>query len=178
MKNKKIKEELLNKLKRAGILHKEESMSRTGAKLDFYIDFKKVSGDPVLLEEVATCMLGLISNEVTSIVAEGHGGIPLAVLISQKLKKPLSLVRHKKRQHGTKKMIDGYLPRKNDKVLIIDDVLRTGSSIKESKEVLNSETDCKVVQAIVVVNRGEPVLKLDFPVNYLFDVEELFNSSY
>jgi len=75
-------------------------------------------------------------------------------LVAYKKKLPLILVREKIKDHGTKKVIDGYIPNKKDTICIIDDVFTTGSSIRDTKEKL-SITRARYTKSIVVLNRSK-----------------------
>ena len=74
------------------------------------------------------------------------------MLCSNKL--PLVLVRDKVKDHGTKKIIDGYIPNRSDVVCIVDDVFTTGSSIKDTKEKL-MPLKVKFTKPVVVLNRSK-----------------------
>ena len=82
----------------------------------------------------------------------------------------LCLVRDKKKNHGRNVFIEGYIPTAKDKIVIIDDVLSTGSSIKETIKILRKAKG-KVIGAIVAVKRGEA--KISVPITALFSVKEL-----
>ena len=69
------------------------------------------------------------------------------------MKLPLILVRDKVKDHGTKNLIDGYIPNKQDLVCIIDDVFTTGTSITNTKERLVL-LGVKFVKPVVVLNRS------------------------
>src|SRR3989344_7232180 len=125
------RQELTRKLLDFGIIHKGKVTLRSGKETDFYIDLKKAYGYPKLLAALVTEMNKLVPQKATCIATIGQGGIPLAVLVSQKLNLKLVLVRDKPRKHGTKKTIDGYIPLRKDKVVVVDDVFTTGSSIRD-----------------------------------------------
>ena len=63
------------------------------------------------------------------------------------------LVRNEVKNHGTKKTVEGYLPTKNDRVCIVDDVFMTGSSINDTKQKL-APLKCKFTKPVVVINRS------------------------
>ena len=164
------KKELAKKLLDCGIIHEGKVTFRSGKKADFYIDLKKIYGYPELLAVLVSEMSNLVSKEATCIATIGQGGIPLAVLLSQKLNLKLALVRDKPRKHGTKKTIDGYIPSRKDRVVIVDDVFTTGSSIKDIIKHLGP-TKCKIVSAAVVVKRGEG--RVGLPLVHLLTLKDL-----
>ena len=164
------KKELAKKLLDCGIIHEGKVTFRSGKKADFYIDLKKIYGYPELLAVLVSEMSNLVSKEATCVAAIGHGGIPLAVLLSQKLNLKLALVRDKPRKHGTKKTIDGYVPSYKDKVIVVDDVFTTGSSIRDVVKYLKP-TKCKIISAVVAVKRGEG--GVDLKLRHLLELKDL-----
>lgn len=144
---------LLALLKRKNILTYGDFTLRSGVKTDYYCDIKEALGDPELVTILTDALVKIVPKGATCIAGSGYGGITLASLVAYKLKLPLSLVRDKIKDHGTKKSIDGYLPTNKDRVCIVDDVYTTGSSIRDTKEKL-TPTKVKFSKAIVVLVRS------------------------
>ena len=161
---------MAKKLLDCGIIHEGKATLRSGKKTDFYIDLKKAYGEPKLLGALVLEMVKLVPRTATCVATIGQGGIPLAVLLSQKLNLKLALVRYKPRKHGTKKTIDGYIPSRKDRVVIVDDVFTTGSSIRDVIKYLKP-TKCKIVSAVVVVKRG--VGRVGLPLVHLLMLKDL-----
>ena len=164
---------LIKKLKELDVVIKEPVQLRSGEISNFYVDIKKAYGDPqafYLLVKAMSDVLKSDFNTSTCVAACGYGGIPLATAVAFKNNLKLSLVRDKVKNHGTKEMIDGYIPDAKDKVVVIDDVLTTGSSITQVIEVLKP-TGAKILQAYVVVKRGDA--QLEIPTKYLLTVGDL-----
>lgn len=63
-------------------------------------------------------------------------------------------MRDKVKDHGTKKLIDGYIPNGKDVVCVVDDVFTTGSSIYNTKEKLETRTS-RFTKPVVVLNRSK-----------------------
>lgn len=145
---------LVKKLKEKGIFVQGDFVLRNGESSDYYCDIKKSLGDPKLLQHIVRALLPLVPSQTTCIAGSGYGGITLASLVAYKKKLPLALVRDKIKDHGTKKVIDGYVPNKKDIVCIIDDVFTTGSSIKDTKEKL-IPLQVKFTKPLVVLNRSK-----------------------
>lgn len=164
------KKQLAKKLLDCGVVHRGKVTLRSGKKADFYIDIKKAYGQPKLLAALVSEMGKLIPKRVNCVATIGQGGIPLATLVSQKLNLKLALVRDKPRKHGTKETIDGYIPSRIDRVIVVDDVFTTGSSIRDVVSHLRP-TGCKIVSAVVVVKRGKG--KVGLPLDYLFVLNDL-----
>ena len=90
-----------------------------------------------------------------------YGGLPIACYISTTYNKPLIFLRDKKKSYGMGKMIEGEY-KKDDRCVVIDDVITTGVSIKEVLELLKDEIN--VIETAVIFNRQES----DMKIKYLF----------
>lgn len=89
-----------------------------------------------------------------------YTALPIATIYSVKTDIPMVMRRKEAKNYGTKKLIEGNF-KENDRCLIIEDVVTSGSSILETVRDL---VDCglKCTEAIVVLNReqgGEQFLK-------------------
>ncbi|MEM3084384.1 MAG: orotate phosphoribosyltransferase [Nitrososphaerales archaeon] len=112
-------------------------------------------------------------------------GLVYASSLSYVVGKPLVYVRKEAKEHGTSKMLEGYL-RPGAEVVIIDDVATTGGSIVEAVEAVRSNGGV-VNNAIVLIDRLEgasqilkqngvkliSVAKISEIVNTLFDMGAL-----
>lgn len=145
---------LIKSLCEASILKYGEFVLRSGEVSDYYCDIKEALGYPKILELMVRELLKKVPKNATCIAGSGYGGISLATLVAFKKKLPLVLVRDTIKKHGTRKIIDGYVPTRKDTVLIIDDVYTTGSSIKDTKEKL-LHTKAKFSKPLVVLNRSK-----------------------
>lgn len=89
-----------------------------------------------------------------------YTALPIATVFSIKTGIPMVMRRKEAKDYGTKKLIEGSFE-ENDKCLIIEDVVTSGSSILET---VNDLVGCgiKCTDAIVLLNReqgGERLLK-------------------
>lgn len=164
------KEEIIKCFKDITVIHKESVKLRSGGIANFYCDIKKAYGYPDILSALADEVGKLLTEDITCVAASGYGGLPLASLVAAKFNKKFIAVRDKPKGHGKGGFIDGYIPTEKDSIVIIDDVLTTGSSIKETYVILG-ETKANIKNAIVVVKRGDA--KLPIPHSYLFTVDEI-----
>ena len=144
---------LINLLIKQKILKHGNFKLRSGITSSYYCDIKEALGYPKILDEIIKQLTSLIPKETTCIVGSGYGGITLASDVSFAKGLPLVLVRDVVKNHGTKKIIDGYLPDKKDHSCIVDDVFTTGSSVLGTKEKLKY-TKCKFTKPVVVLNRS------------------------
>src|SRR3990172_10572289 len=89
--------------------------------------------------------------EFDVIVGPAYGALAIATGLSLRLKKPMMIVRKEIKDYGTGGQIIGELiPGK--KVLLVDDVLTSGASLKTISETL-TEAGYHVVSALVLIDR-------------------------
>lgn len=165
-----MKNELLKQLCDAGIIHRERVTLRSGEVSDFYCDIKKAYGDPALLNALADALGQMLPPGTTCVAGSGYGGLPLAAVIASRHKLAFVGVRASEKSYGKAGAITGCVPQPHDEVVIIDDVLTSGSSIKETYGALQQE-HISARCALVVVARAEPELPLSHEA--LFSIEEI-----
>lgn len=163
--------EILEYFKNINVIQRESVTLRSGERSNFYCDIKKSFGDPELLDALTDELVKFVDSSVTCIAASGHGGLPIASIVALKTKKKFVAVRNSKKDHGKNTLLDGYIPTNKDVVLIVDDVLTSGSSLEETVSALNLE-EGKINKAVVIVARKEP--ELSIPYSFIFSIEELF----
>lgn len=167
---------LLKLLKEIDVVQKGEVVMRGGQKSDFYCNIKKAYGYPKALNRLATVVGKLLPKNTTAVAASGLGGLPIASVVSVMFKKKFIAVRNTIKDYGKKSLLDGYIPTKKDNIVIIDDVLTTGSSIKETIKALNEslpKIKLNISSAIVVVERNK--VELPVPYKYVLDIDDIKN---
>ncbi|OGZ07022.1 MAG: hypothetical protein A3D65_06665 [Candidatus Lloydbacteria bacterium RIFCSPHIGHO2_02_FULL_50_13] len=164
------KEQLINRLREIGVISNEPVVLRSGVTVQFYCDMKKAYGYPDVLDALVDEVGKNIGDDITAIIGSGYGGVPLAAILSLRYKRNFVLAREKLKDHGKQNCFDGYVPTKDDRVLIVDDVLTTGSSVRETIAALK-ETDATIAGAVVLVKRGEA--ELPIPFSYILHIDEL-----
>lgn len=165
-----MKTELIKKLKQLDVIHREPVDLKHGGKSLYYVDIKKSYGYPDILNSICDCIWKEMDKSTTCIAAAGHGGLPVATVLSVRYNLKLTLVRDKPKKHGKGGRLDGYIPTKKDKVSIFDDVLTTGGSLEDVIKAIE-ETDAKILGCYVVVKRGE--WESDTDLSYLLVPENL-----
>jgi orotate phosphoribosyltransferase len=156
---------------------------------NFYIDCKPTTLDP----EGKYLIANLIFDKISDIGINAIGGLSTGAdpisdavsLFSFFEKKPIKAfyVRKEIKDHGTKKKIEGDV-QKGSRVVIVDDVITTGSSTIQAIESARQE-GLEVVKVIVLVDREEggraEILKLvsDFEsIVTKQSLMEVFNARY
>ena len=164
-------DDLVSKLIRAGCLIRGSYTLRSGIVVNEYYDLKKAFGEKGLLAEIADRLYRNVKNpEVTFVAGSGMGGIPIATAISILYPLRLTIVRNEIKNHGTLQLIDGYRPNSKDLGIIADDVFTTGGSLKETADILISETGTRIHSCYVVLKRTNNAF--EYPLQHLFTIED------
>jgi len=125
----------------------------SGKKSPYYIDLRQTISSPITMDWIGNALTRIVINEIgkdriDKILGVPTAGVPFATVVSQKLAIPLIYYRQARKEHGVRKKIEGILDR-NDRVLIIDDLITTGESVIESAEVVRDQGG--VVNELVVL---------------------------
>jgi orotate phosphoribosyltransferase len=115
----------------------------SGKKSPYYIDLRQTISSPDTMDWIANSLTRIVLNEIGKekidrILGVPTAGIPFATVVSQKLGTPLIYYRQARKEHGVRKKIEGILER-NDRVLVIDDLITTGESVIEAAEVVRDQ---------------------------------------
>jgi adenine phosphoribosyltransferase len=141
--------------------------------------------DPELLDEVISAIIEIGDMNCEKIVAAEAMAIPLSAALSIKIKKPYVVIR--KRKYGLSgevsvEAITGYSNAnmfvngvyEGDRVLIVDDVLSTGGTLKAIVTALKI-IGVEIVDTIIVFNKlrnkSELEQELKLEIKTLLDVE-------
>ena len=125
----------------------------SGKKSPYYIDLRQTISSPITMDWIANSLTRIIINEIgrdkiDRILGVPTAGIPFATVVSQKLGLPLIYYRQARKEHGVRKKVEGILER-NDRVLVVDDLITTGESVIEAAEVVRDQGG--VVNELVVL---------------------------
>ncbi len=158
-------EEKLFLMKQVGILLIKYSAIKfgdytltSGKKSPYYIDLRQTISSPITMDWIANSLTRIILNEIgkekiDKILGVPTAGVPFATVVSQKLGIPLIYYRHARKEHGVRKKIEGILER-NDRVLIVDDLITTGESVIEASEVVRDQGGI-VNELVVLLDREQ-----------------------
>ncbi|NUM32011.1 MAG: orotate phosphoribosyltransferase [Bacteroidetes bacterium] len=102
----------------------------SGIKSPIYCDNRVINSDVSARNEVLRCFVELIKYkfpDVEVIAGVATGGIPMGILIADKLNLPFVYVRQESKKHGMMKQIEGnYIA--GQKTVLIEDHISTGGS--------------------------------------------------
>ncbi len=164
------KQELIQRLIEIKIINAGQVRLKNAGQSTIYVDIKKAYGYPDILRKITYLMHEKIDDKTTVIAAQGFGAIPLATALSKDYGYKLTLIREKPKDHGIQKLLEGYIPNKEDGVFIVDDVYTSGASLRSVLKVLEP-TQAQITGCGVVVNRGQ--IGLGINPYHLLTLEEL-----
>ncbi len=154
---------------------KGEYTLSSGKKTDHYVNCKPVtlSGEGSIL--VGTLLLDLVEDETLAVAGLTLGADPLVTSVAmtswldntRRTKLNSLIIRKEPKGHGTTSQIEGMLPIKGCKIVVLEDVVTTGESAMKAVRVLR-EAGYKVEQVISIVDRQE-----DDEADNLFEKENI-----
>lgn len=157
----------------------------SGKASPYYIDLRVIPSFPDAFREICESYAHYISSEIgvksfDRIAAIPLAGIPFASQIAYNLKKPFLYVRKGIRLHGRERRVEGILA-SGDKVLLIDDLLTTGLTLKKAAHAVRAEGGV-VTEAVVFLDReegGKQLLeKKGMRLHALLKMSEVANTLY
>jgi len=154
-----LKSNLLALLKKEALKRGRFVLS-SGKVSNYYLDGRLITLSPKGAYLSASIILEMIKGEkIDAVGGPTLGADPIVgalACLSYMRKMPVEtfIVRKSTKKHGTQRQIEGPALKKNNKVVLVDDVATTGQSLIEAKEALN-KIGVKVETAIVIVDRGE-----------------------
>lgn len=166
------RKELIKLLKEHGIIQFGKFKLSSGKESDYYIDMRRALSIPVIYREVIEAMSQLVSN-IDLVAGIESGGVPWAAMLAYQLGIGMIYVRKQPKEHGTSRFVEGIYT-SNQRVLIIDDVMTTGSSIIRGIELIEA-AGLRAVQAMVIVDRSGGGIDLKVPLQYVLKAEEILD---
>ena len=124
---------------------------KSGEVSKYYYDMKNIISNPSLLKQIGDELYNLL-DDFDIICGIPYGALPIATYISTQYNKPLIYIRDKQKEYGTQKMIEGEY-KKEDRCVIIDDVITSGRSLEEEIEKLKDKVN--IVDVAVIMNRQQ-----------------------
>lgn len=158
----------------ADTLHVEALFRRTGAVLDghflltsglhspVYWEKFRILEHPEYTQKLCAMIAQRFKDEGIEVVAgPTTGGIILAFEVAKQL--GVRCIFAEKEESGKRAFRRGFVMNPGERVLVVDDVLTTGKSVKEVLAAVGEKNGC-VVGIGVLVDRSEHDLKLGYPL--------------
>jgi orotate phosphoribosyltransferase len=151
----------------------------SGKKSPYYIDLRQTISSPITMDWIANSLTRIVLNEIgkdkiDKILGVPTAGVPFATMVSQKLGIPLIYYRQARKEHGVRKKVEGMLER-NDRILIVDDLITTGESVIEAAEVVRDQGGI-VNEMVVLLDREqggqENLRKARIEPHWLFKISD------
>ncbi len=170
----KAKDKLLQLLHDKALSNGEAFELASGRKSKYYVDSKQVTLSPAGAHLTGEVMLDVIKNlDIDAVGGLVIGAVPIVDSIlhaahHQGIKLDGFYVRKEAKPHGKKLLVEGPLKRKA-RVVIVDDVATTGSSILKAIQTVKQEKGAKIVRVIALVDRCEGARENLAQSGYEFD---------
>ncbi len=163
------KNEFIDFLICSGVLMFGDFVTKSGRKTPYFINTGNfVTGEQLLKlgSYYADCIAenmesGKIPKDTNVLFGPAYKGIPLSVTTLMALKQDHNMDlnycfnRKEEKDHGEGGSIIGYNLKDGDKVLIIEDVITAGTSVREVLPILYGKAAVEVVGIVVAVDRME-----------------------
>jgi len=157
----------------------------SGKNSPYYIDLRIVPSFPDAFTEICDFYTQQITTQIglknfDRIAGVPIAGIPFASQIAYNLKKPFLYVRKGIRRHGRQRRVEGILV-SGDRVLLIDDLVTTGLSLRKSAKAVRAEGGV-VTDFVVLMDREEGgkerLAKDNLKMHYLLTAHEAAQKLY
>lgn len=172
------KQEFIEFMVRAGVLTFGDFTTKSGRKTPYFINtgnYKTGNQIARLGEYYAECIKEHIAEPIDFMFGPAYKGIPLAVAASIALNNRYGMDvnycfnRKEAKDHGEGGTLIGYKPKDGDNVLIIEDVITAGTSIRETLPILQGMAAVKPVGLIISVDRMERGKSEKTPVAEIYE---------
>lgn len=157
---KKEEEEWYHLFEEYGGIRKNHFILSSGKHSSFYIQCQRILMYPDLAERIGITLAEKFSNirEVDAVVGAALGGIILSHTVAKALSSQLKRkVRSLFAERVEKELIlrRGQEIKRKDKVLIVEDVITTGTTVKELIELVKEKYEGEIVGIGAIVQRSE-----------------------
>jgi orotate phosphoribosyltransferase len=161
-------EQVLDAFRRSGALLEGHFRLTSGLHSDRYMQSALVLQYPDLAEALGAALAARTKYlQPTAVLSPALGGI----VIGQEVARALGVrALFAERQEGALTLRRGFALAANDRVLIVEDVLTTGGSTRETAAVA-AVAGAQVVGAAAIVDRGHDPARLSLPLQALVRID-------
>ena len=183
------KNENTKKVELARTLHKIGALKfgvfklTSGKASPYYVDLRLVPSFPDAFVQICdqykeAIMRNIGLRNFDRIAGMPLAGIPFGAQIAYNLRKPFLFVRKGARLHGRKRRVEGILI-SGDRVLLVDDLLTTGITLRKAAEAIRAEGGV-VNEAFALLDREEggkeKLEKIGIKAHTLLKMSEVANT--
>lgn len=157
------KKEFIEFMVRSNVLTFGDFTTKSGRKTPYFVNTGNyVTGEQMgkLGDFYAKCIRAGISSKIDALFGPAYKGIPLSVAAAIALNNYGQNVnycfnRKEAKDHGEGGVMVGYKLKDGDNVVIIEDVVTAGTSVRECLPLLKAQADVSIAGLIVSVDRME-----------------------
>ena len=157
------KREFIQFLERAGVLKFGDFTAKSGRKIPYFINAGMIkTGEDIatLGEFYARAYKEKLGDRKSVLYGPAYKGISLSVSAAVALSKnglnvPFFFNRKEVKDHGEGGVFVGYVPQAGEEIVIIEDVITAGTTIRESMEILSHLEGTRVCATFIMVDRKE-----------------------
>lgn len=126
---------------------------------DLFVDWSPIGSRGQLISDVADAMADMMDEEAEAVVGVAVSGLPLATAVAMKWDVGLAVFHPRKRhwEPGSEEvkgaLSSNFLDPEGKSVVVIDDIVTTGSTVKETVESLEGR-GCDVLSVAVLVDKA------------------------
>lgn len=170
--------ELILELNEIGAVKFGSFTLKSGQISPIYVDLRLIVSYPKLLKKISELLWKKIHHlQFKVLCGVPYAALPVATCISLTHDIPMILQRKEVKEHGTKRRIEGVFE-KGWTCLVIEDVVTLGSSILETKAILNEE-GLQVTDIAILIDRQQGGVqrleKAGLKIHALLTLTEILN---
>ena len=174
----KYKQEFIEFMVKSGVLIFGDFTTKSGRKTPYFVNtgnYKTGRQIAKLGEYYAECIHRNIPGKIDALFGPAYKGIPLAVAAAVSLYSRYGedvnycFNRKEAKDHGEGGSIVGYKPQDGDRVVIIEDVITAGTSIRETLPVLKAAAEICPAGLIISVDRMEHGVRNKTPIAEIYE---------
>lgn len=153
-----LKKSILTNLKKTGCFLQGDFTLKSGSKSNFYLNLRHLVNTPHLIRDISDVIKHYLPNDKFLLCGLPYAGIPYAMSVSILYDIPSIILRKQQKTHGLQNWIDGLEKTDIKKVVLIEDIISTGSSIESALPILEQH-GLEVIKVICLVDRREPEIR-------------------